>query len=372
MAVEIFFVISGFYMQMVLSERYTSAGAFYFSRGLRIFPTYWVVAAFAFALWPSNVLENIIGLGWQPAVLVFASSILIVFQDVLLFLGVAQGELFFTANFHSSAPELHSYVVLRPAWTMALELYFYLLAPLLARSSSVRLIVAGLMLTGARLVAYDAGLDYDPWQYRFFPFELPLFLLGMLGFRVLCRIDTFAIVRSKAVALVGLALLILLGQCFALQVSARYNFVAAATAVAVVPVAFAAFKDVSVDRFLGDLSYPIYLVHFPVAQFLSHRYAVVVALSLVISCLIVVGLERPLDRLRRRLTSTKNEDRADPPIAAGTRIATAAMGEVNCASASASMGFPVVKFDQGAQTSERLGDSSSALAVSAESRDLQS
>ncbi|MEY9528848.1 peptidoglycan/LPS O-acetylase OafA/YrhL [Bradyrhizobium japonicum] len=70
MAVEVFFVVSGFYMQMVLSQRYASAGAFYLSRAFRIFPTYWLVAALAFALWPVNDFREIASLGWQPAILV--------------------------------------------------------------------------------------------------------------------------------------------------------------------------------------------------------------------------------------------------------------------------------------------------------------
>jgi peptidoglycan/LPS O-acetylase OafA/YrhL len=321
MAVEIFFLISGFYMQMVLSQRYASAGAFYLSRAFRIFPTYWIVAAFAFALWPENGFRHVADLGWQPAILVFGSSTLIFFQDILLFLGVDHGELFLTANFHATAPELSSYLVVRPSWTLALELYFYLLAPLLARFSSFRLIAVALILTGARLAAYGAGFDHDPWCYRFFPFELPLFVLGMLSFRIFSQIEALPFSKSKVVALVAIAGLIVLGQFFALNVSAQYSFVAAAMAVAVIPVAFAAFKDVSIDRFIGDLSYPIYLVHFPVAQFLSHRYAVAVPVSLLMSCLIVVGLERPLDRLRHRLVGANwMKTRPIPPITAEARL----------------------------------------------------
>ena len=81
----------------------------------------------------------------------------------------------------------------------------------------------------------------------------------------------------------------MLGQHFVLNVPEQYGFVVAAMAAAVVPVAFAAFKDVSIDRFVGDLSYPIYLVHFPVIQFLSSNYVVVVAISLLV-CLVSSSL----------------------------------------------------------------------------------
>ncbi|RZN08668.1 hypothetical protein CWO91_21155 [Bradyrhizobium genosp. SA-3] len=312
-AVEVFFVVSGFYMQMVLSQRYASVGAFYLSRAFRIYPTYWIVAALAFAFWPVNGFHHIASLGWQPASLVFASNALIFLQDTLLCLGADHGKLFFTADFQSTAPQLSAYLVVRPSWTLALELYFYLLAPYLTRLSSFRLGAVALILTGARLATYHAGLDHDPWFYRFFPFELPLFVLGMLSFRLFSRIEMLPFSKSKAAALVAICGLIVVGRYFVLNVPAQYSFAAAAAAAAVAPVAFSAFKDVSIDRFVGDLSYPIYLVHFPIIQFLSNNYTVVVAVSLLVSCLIVVGLERPLDRLRHRLACKLEPDPGHAP-----------------------------------------------------------
>jgi hypothetical protein len=46
LAVEAFFVISGFYMALVLTERYDGhVGSFYRARALRIFPMYWALLA---------------------------------------------------------------------------------------------------------------------------------------------------------------------------------------------------------------------------------------------------------------------------------------------------------------------------------------
>src|SRR5262245_24943622 len=42
-AVQCFFVISGFYMALVLNERYAQLGSFYANRALRLLPTYWAV-----------------------------------------------------------------------------------------------------------------------------------------------------------------------------------------------------------------------------------------------------------------------------------------------------------------------------------------
>ncbi len=49
-AVQMFYIISGFYMGMVLSSRYSKPHVFYVSRFLRIFPPYWLVLAATFVL----------------------------------------------------------------------------------------------------------------------------------------------------------------------------------------------------------------------------------------------------------------------------------------------------------------------------------
>ena len=44
-AVEVFFVVSGFYMSLILSDKYADPGIFYTNRFLRLYPTYLIVLA---------------------------------------------------------------------------------------------------------------------------------------------------------------------------------------------------------------------------------------------------------------------------------------------------------------------------------------
>src|SRR5262245_45783840 len=44
-AVICFFIVSGFYMAMVLTERYDKAGEFYWARFTRLYPAYFAMAA---------------------------------------------------------------------------------------------------------------------------------------------------------------------------------------------------------------------------------------------------------------------------------------------------------------------------------------
>ena len=54
-AVQGFYVVSGFYMALVLDGKYSNVGLFYSNRLLRLFPTYFVMMAIAaIALWGFN------------------------------------------------------------------------------------------------------------------------------------------------------------------------------------------------------------------------------------------------------------------------------------------------------------------------------
>ena len=64
-----------------------------------------------------------------------------------------------------------------------------------------------------------------------------------------------------------------------------------------VPVLFHLSKDNVIDRFLGDLSYPIYLVHFMFASS-GHGVIRVALMSVIVATGMVFLVERPVDRLR--------------------------------------------------------------------------
>jgi len=56
-AITCFYMISGFLMALILSEKYTSTRAFYINRALRIYPPYWVAMLLSFAVYyfyPNN------------------------------------------------------------------------------------------------------------------------------------------------------------------------------------------------------------------------------------------------------------------------------------------------------------------------------
>ena len=186
-AVQCFFLISGFYMALVLNERYADVGSFYFNRALRLFPTYWAVAgatlvAAALAGRPTFIDTVLQGdLTWDAQALVFVSSFLLVGSDVMLFVRPTETGLVFTANFWAEPPQLFWYHPIPPAWSLPVEMAFYALAPFLVRSRW-RLLAALLLGLALRVVVYKAFGSHDPWRYRFFPTELGVFCAGGLAY----------------------------------------------------------------------------------------------------------------------------------------------------------------------------------------------
>jgi peptidoglycan/LPS O-acetylase OafA/YrhL len=319
-AVQCFFVISGFYMAMVLETKYLKLrekawSTFMQSRLARLFPVYLltVTLTLVLVLAGGNVFINgepqllpeffsLPLVTWLPLAV---SNLVMVTQDWALFAGVdPAGHTFFTPDFHSVDSPAYKFFLVPQAWTVGLELVFYAVAPFLARRSNRVLFI---LLGGSialRLVLGLAGLSSDPWSYRFFPFELSLFVAGMLAYRfrsvLVGRLPPYA---PLALVCVGLVLL-----PFGRAVPAAYSGALLAFPLifaAFVPAIFESTKKSGVDRWVGELSYPVYLTHMLVisvfASFgISLGAPVAVAASLVVGLAVVILVDRPLEAVRQR------------------------------------------------------------------------
>lgn len=320
-AVECFFVISGFYMAMTLPKylRRPKGGVrtFYLARALRIVPIYLVVLALSLVLVlvggnifiatePQRVGE-LLSLPLSTAIPLVVSNITLFTQDWSLFFAVGDnGLLYFTPEFNQEPTPAYLFFLVPQAWTIALELTFYLIAPFLARRSTRTLMIIGIASVALRIAFAVPGYTRDPWSYRFFPFELSLFIAGMLAFRFYTRN------RSRALYLSNWPLVAIMVVLIVFPV-AHYIPRVAPFALLLIPFVFAAFVPAvfartqysKLDKWIGELSYPVYIVHILVLSALASLgiYASgpgAVIVSLLAGYLIVVLLERPIERLRQR------------------------------------------------------------------------
>jgi peptidoglycan/LPS O-acetylase OafA/YrhL len=330
-AVHCFFVISGFYMAMVLNEKYIPSGATYLdfiaSRALRLEPAYLTVVVLTVL---GSLLMARAGLAVLPPLeatktliqadvgylLLFAnafSQLSLIGQDLFYFAGwLPQGGLRFVADFQADPHPLYDLLLVPPAWSLSVELYFYLLAPWLVRARVhviVALIAASLLCRV--LLAWALGWRGDPWSYRFFPSELAFFLTGVLAYRT-----QGGKMRPSGVWIGGLALLgsglgltEILGLWQAdlpVQRWARVPLFAVLAAIA--PTLFRLTKGWKWDRYIGELSYPLYVCHFLVIWVAGAAYGeltswlgriVVVTATVLVAIALQQWVDMPVDRYRQ-------------------------------------------------------------------------
>lgn len=340
-AVQMFYAISGFLIAMILNGKYepTKAGLynFYTNRILRIHAPYLVVLAVTLAAGfiflaatgklPSNLQPwadhagEFTPLTWAYLVPV---NLIILGQDLCLWLGYDHGALHWMKTFQDSAIPVPGFLVNAPSWSMSLELTFYAIAPLIVRRSLP--VVAGLCvaLFALRFAAYTWGqLYFDPYGYRFFPFELGMFLLGAASFKLYAATKArWPLGTSARTAAFAIACLIAIFYTFIpgspdVKCWPIYVLIAA-----LLPILLQVNNRSAADRFLGDLSYALYLVHWPVRALvqpfaqpaLPTAWSIPVTLASIVAAVAVVLLvERPVDRFRqRRLQAARAATAAEP------------------------------------------------------------
>lgn len=332
LAVQSFFMVSGFYIGLILTEKYNTPerlGAFYLGRALRIYGLYfalllaYVAFAVVFQIHAGQSTFSVVardGVGSGTFWYFVLSNLLIFGQDAALFLRFDGAGLAFepAGGLIQPDPRVLQGMFILPAWSLALELLFYLIAPFLARLSSRVLIAICAVSLALRLGGLQLGLIDDPWSYRFFPFELMHFIAGMLAYRFYVHLGRTRTDFRQIAGRVGpLILLFVLAYPAFGTVNAHAYFRVDRLAFLLIlavglPFLFEWSRRSARDRAIGNLSYPVYLVHELVVQtswhvdwFRQHEDIAVGAIvvgTLVGAYVTERLIDHPIERIRARLT----------------------------------------------------------------------
>ena len=325
-AVQGFYIVSGFLISMILHEKYSSGAEglrlFYSNRALRIFPTYWTIFLIAVIAPPNTLLlwrAELPNLNWSTAAYLIWSNIALIGIDGTLFLKLQNGALELTPNFRDSNPSVYSFLFVPQAWTLGIELAVYAIAPFLFRRSiATLLVVAGLSFL-LRAMAFELGYRDDPWNYRFMPFELGLFVLGSLSYRASRVFRDSAFMEKLALPTFVFMVVLSFGYNYLPSESSWLpGFINAQViylgAIAMMlPALFVWSRAHPFDRWLGDLSYPLYLCHLIVIQcggttglgrwFPIASSLLLVTGSVLLAILLMFGVDNRVNRFRQARVS---------------------------------------------------------------------
>ena len=324
-AVQSFYIISGFYMTLILNEKYVGQNGSYklfiTNRLLRLYPVYWVVllltVAVSLTLFVSSSGENYgklapyaqyyESMNFSSLAFLIVANIVLLFQDVVMFLGLdlSNGNLFFTSNFYRTNPMLWKFLLVPQAWTIGIEICFYLIAPFIVRRKLSVIAILIMLSFALRLGLYQNGFYHDPWTYRFFPNELLFFLLGTLGYHMYIKLKTYKLSPRYLQAIYAFILLITFVYSFVPWADKYilYLFIFFLS----VPFIFLLSKNWKRDRYIGELSYPVYISHWFViwiSQVLNVSYfgvkgIVISLMTIFISILLNELVSKKVERYRQ-------------------------------------------------------------------------
>lgn len=342
LAVKLFFLVSGFYMGLILSDKYRTlpggTGLFYGNRFLRIFPLFWLVLAAELTLlplWQATLpggdprwtlwREAWTAGGGGGVLLAAASQLALCGTEVfsLFSWSPERGWFWHDGGVPEGGVRGWAFLAMPHSWTLSCELLFYLLAPALSRLGTVAL---GLVLAGTILATWwllrllppdlaEVAADF------FGPAQMGFFLAGMLGHRIHAA-GWFGGPRRILAPWIGFALVgalfaAILAHGWLATLSHRLSlwglFALAALAL---PALFETSRRSRWDRAVGELSYPVYLVHLLAisfvllaagaqaedAPFRNSPWFPIGSILLSTLCAggLVLAFDRPLDRYRQR------------------------------------------------------------------------
>jgi peptidoglycan/LPS O-acetylase OafA/YrhL len=280
-AVLLFFMLSGYWVSRLLAGWQASVPAFYASRTLRVWPLYavttvvaWLLHAHATPVRPESLWSalTLLGLAARPG-------------DVI---GVS--------------------------WSLDIELQFYLAVPLIALAAQR---LSPRWLLAMAVAAFGLGIALFAARVPTLLFYLPAFLAGFAFYRLHWQPGPGLVGASLAAAaaftLAAATVPGLGGLLFKAEFtdSLAQNLGHMAWILLLAPFVAWNINQPSdrLDRWLGDLSYPLYLVHLPVVRLLAEVVPVTdaggklvaVAAIMVVSIALFIGVDRPLEARRQRL-----------------------------------------------------------------------
>lgn len=300
MAVYCFFMLSGYWVTYTYEEKYLKSTnpvkVFYLSRILRIFPVYLLVAVLSFItmlLYHPTLWESISSLEGGRKVLFYVSNLFIIGYNQLTLKPIV------------------------PAWSLDIELQFYIILPVLLLLQKTRTIRIIFLAVAATLTITLSVFYTHSYLTKTVISFLSYFFIGVVMYEEKVRFS------QKLELIFNLLFILILVFHFSLYSSAAYISIKASNnyelyfneilCLFTIPLLFNSVyrKSDNFDRTLGNVSYVLYLLHWvlfmPYNHFiigLSKIQRVPVSLlylfiTYLLAYIIFIIFDKPIDKLRR-------------------------------------------------------------------------
>lgn len=320
-AIHTFFIISGFYMALIINEKYnlkkSAYKVFITNRFLRIYPVYWIALILTglmlFIRCDSSLGSCLFVLPQASFINSVLNAIEIFLKNVFLFP--------FLGYFSPNANSLGNFIV-PISWTLGIELLFYLMAPFIVKRDIKIIILIGLLslLTRNLVFQYNASQPHDFLTLNtwFFPSQLIYFMLGIISYRIYVKLKKIKI--SNYIYVFSSLFMVLFTLSFAFLINLLQGkedligWIYYFCMVLIIPLFFNFTKKNKLINLLGELSYSIYITHvfiillLPITLLKVNKdfYPLIIVLTTFIFALLLRKfIELPIDKFRQRNLKSK-------------------------------------------------------------------
>jgi peptidoglycan/LPS O-acetylase OafA/YrhL len=322
-AVRLFFIISGFLIFYLLcyKKSYSTNSNFFISRFVRIYPIYLII--FLITLIPMLIInynfKNLIFFDMYKSIqldgliyLIFANASLFL-HDLSYFLTISDDGLKFTSNFSLEKIQIWNGLVITQAWTLSIELMFYLIAPFIFKTN-VRVIILFFITLIIKFFITTSHFNYDPLNYRFFFGELFFFMFGALSCKIMLPFYKIIITKTYLKVISLLAVLFSIFLIFILysflDKSIHSIIVLLVVTFLLLPLLFIFSDYFKYDKNIGEFSYTIFISHMLILrtvnyfkiEFLNESEKIILLsfLTIIFSYFLNRFISRPIENFRTR------------------------------------------------------------------------
>lgn len=262
-AVVIFYMLAGMVSYKLITNQFSNQPlSYYKNRFMRIYPLYFLTLLFAFFIYLIGAKSAFISS--TPNIADYLANLTIIPLAYYMYTGQ------------------DSFTLIPPAWSLGVELQFYLLAPFIITNKKKLYIFLSISLS-IYILATFGTINTDIYGYRHIAGVLSIFLLGVLLQKALQDDREAKII----IALIHLTAVISLALLYMYDLKAPYNYETLSGIIIALPLLLfikkTPFVSSRIDKYLGSLSYALFLIHFPtlwLSQMLGYEVNAYTLLSL--------------------------------------------------------------------------------------------